>query len=957
MSFQPDPEQRRVLDHASGPLLVTGWFGTGKTGALQDRFARLIEGDADPERVALVVRSRRERERLRSQLVRRLDRPLPSLRVMTLHGLAYQIVGERFEVLGDREPPQVLSAADQLTKVQELLRGEEPSRWPAYGSLLSMRGFADQIRQFLNRAQEAMRSPEEIEAVAERAGLTGWLELARFYRLYLDVLEDLHLVDFAGLVREAARAAEADGPAFEHVLVDDHQDSTMGGESLIAAMRPESLVVAGNLEAHVFSFQGTTDAPLRRLLAELPARARVELTTRYRGEDLQVGAWRAVHSTEEHAAVARELRRIHLEEDVPYENLAVIVRRQSGHVPALLRALDDAGVPRDVPERGLSLGSQPGTWPYALALRWIARPEDRDRLVETVLTSELGGLSPAGARGLLRAARTTGVAPAEALSMTEGLGPAEIAELEQLRATLADAEARATNVLYAFEALWRGLSYSARLVAGAEGSATGRADLDAVLALADAAARAGSSADPSVNGFVEALDAGEGGPGLVGVEPRGAGVSVLTAHGAAGREFDTVIVVGAVEGDFPSLTRPEPMFDLASLEGIRTRSERNRERLEDERRLFRLVLGRARRRVLLTASEPHDVHEPESARSRFVDELGIEWRPAPSGPFEEPVSVAEAAAAWRQRLADPSLPPVERLASLDGLLALGVEPERWWFLHDWTDTGRPLHEHLTLSYSRLSTLENCALQFVLGDELGLSGRGGYQAGVGKIVHDLIERCEAGEIERTEEALAAALEARWDPSAFPSLAVSELYKRLTLDRILPNWWEAYGSSPAIATEVRFEIPFDDATLIGAIDRIGPHADGATRITDFKTGRADRAEKPADSLQLGIYYLAVTLDPALEVFRPVRSVELAYLRGDDKDGTMPALAWPVSPAGEEDYQGAVRERVSELIDRVRELDAAGTYRPDPDADCYFCDFKTLCPLYPEGRPLFATEGSTS
>jgi hypothetical protein len=90
--------------------------------------------------------------------------------------------------------------------------------------------------------------------------------------------------------------------------------------------------------------------------------------------------------------------------------------------------------------------------------------------------------------------------------------------------------------------------------------------------------------------------------------------------------------------------------------------------------------------------------------------------------------------------------------------------------------------------------------------------------------------------------------------------------------------------------------------------------------------------------------------------VRSVELAYLRGDDRDGTMPALAWPVSPAGEEDYQRAVRERVSELIDRVRELDPLGTYRPNPHADCFFCDFKTLCPLYPEGRPLFAAEVST-
>ena len=95
-------------------------------------------------------------------------------------------------------------------------------------------------------------------------------------------------------------------------------------------------------------------------------------------------------------------------------------------------------------------------------------------------------------------------------------------------------------------------------------------------------------------------------PRLLGGERRDAdAVQVLTAHGAVGREFHTVTVVGAVEGNFPSLSRPEPMFDLEALDRPVSQSDRNRARLEDERRLFRSVVGRARHRVVLMASRAH----------------------------------------------------------------------------------------------------------------------------------------------------------------------------------------------------------------------------------------------------------------------------------------------------------------------------------------------------------------
>lgn len=952
--FEPDPRQREILRHDSGPMLVQGGFGTGKTRVLRERFLSLVGSDADPDRVVLVLASGRARDEARRAALSRLPGSLPSLRITTMHGLAFQVIGARYRALGyEGGPPTILAAGDQFAKVRELLDGEDPAEWPAYGGLLKLRGFADQVRQLIVRAQEALLTPEDVAAAAARRRLGGWEELARFYARYLDVLGTESAVDFGGLVGQAALAAELDEPMFDHVLVDDLQDTTLAAERLLEALRPSSLVAAGNPQAHVFSFQGTTDVPLRRFARRSSATV-VTLDVVHRGTDVALEARPARHTSEEHADVARELRRVHARDGVPWRDLAVVVRRQSAHLSGLLRALDDAGVPRHVPESGLALSAEAATVPYALALRWIARPLERDVLVEPVLTSELGGLSPAAARGLIRAARAAGRPLADAMEERADLSVQESANLDELRSVLSDAEARAGSVVDTFRELWERLPCSRRLVAGADGSEVARRDLDAVVAFARAVERVGEAGDTSVLAFVDLLEAGEGGPGVSGIGDREAdAVQVLTAHGASGLEFDTVILVGAVEGDFPSLERPEPMFDLAVLEAESTRSERLRRRLAEERRLFASVVGRARRRVVLTASDPHGAEE--GARSRFVDELGLAWAPVTAVP-DEPVSVAEAAAMWRRELGDPAAAAAGRLAAIDGLVALGVEPSRWWFQRDWTDTGAPLHETLRLSYSRLATLDNCDLQFVLGEELGLSKRGGHQASVGKLVHELIDECENGRIERSLDALVAELDARWDDRWFPSKAVSAAFRQLAVDKLLPNWVKNYGELPADASEVGFAFEFDGATIAGKIDRIGPH-DAGFRITDFKTGKSENAPRAAESLQLGIYYLAVNSAPELAAFRPVRAVDLVFLRGHWKTGEIDSRAWPISPSGEEEYQASVRETLSALIGRIRELDESQTYRPNPAAQCFFCDFKPLCSLYPEGQPLFPVQDAAA
>jgi hypothetical protein len=48
--------------------------------------------------------------------------------------------------------------------------------------------------------------------------------------------------------------------------------------------------------------------------------------------------------------------------------------------------------------------------------------------------------------------------------------------------------------------------------------------------------------------------------------------------------------------------------------------------------------------------------------------------------------------------------------------------------------------------------------------------------------------------------------------------------------------------------------------------------------------------------------------------------------------------------------MRERISELIARIRRLDSERSYVASTKASCFFCRFQTLCTRYPQGGAVF-------
>ncbi|WP_329401598.1 ATP-dependent DNA helicase [Streptomyces melanogenes] len=333
-------------------------------------------------------------------------------------------------------PEQDVAVRDLLAGQLGLEReGLAPVRWPdELRACLTTRGFADEVRAVLARSRELGLAPDSLADFARRTGRPDWRAAAAFLAEYLDVLDLQGVLDYAELVHRAVLLAEraphsgtsshvssstpAYGPAqadaYDAVFVDEYQDTDPAQVRLLRALAGggRTLVAFGDPDQSIYAFRGADvngilDFPDTFRRADgTPAPVEVLTTSRRSGEALlaatrlltrrmplprlpsekvrahrdltavraggRVEAYTYPTASTELENIADIVRRAHLEEGVPWRDMAVLTRAGTRALPALRRALTSAGVPVEVDGTDIPLRHEPAVTPLLTALRAVA---------------------------------------------------------------------------------------------------------------------------------------------------------------------------------------------------------------------------------------------------------------------------------------------------------------------------------------------------------------------------------------------------------------------------------------------------------------------------------------------------------------------------------------------------------------------------------------------------------
>ncbi|NEC91986.1 ATP-dependent DNA helicase [Streptomyces sp. SID12501] len=776
-----DAAQRAVVDHARGPLLVLAGPGTGKTTTLVESVAARIARGGDPERILVLTFSRKAAVELRDRMALRIG-AARAPRATTFHSFCYALVRAHQDSDLFAEPLRLLSGPEQDVAVRGLLAGQPDLerlglahvRWPdELRACLTTRGFADEVRAVLARSRELGLGPDALDAFARRIGRPDWRAAAAFLAEYLDVLDMQGVLDYAELVHRAVLLVSRPDAAgqlaarYDAVYVDEYQDTDPAQVRLLRALAGggRTLVALGDPDQSIYAFRGadvngildfpdafpradgrsapvevlrtsrrsaatlltatrllTQRMPLTRLPAE-KVRAHRGLAPVRDGGRVEVFTYPT--SGTELENIADILRRAHLEDGVPWGEMAVLVRAGGRTIPTVRRALTSAGVPLDIDGDDLPLRHEPAVAPLLTALRAVATAaassageerdaegaedgegEDADVALQgaiawlgtetalTLLTSPLAGMDAADLRRLGRALReeerTAGnpVPPpsdellARALAEPERLvvhDPTYARGAQRLGALLGKARERLAGGGTAEEALWdlwNGTPWPGRLERAARrGGAAGRnadRDLDAVCALFATAARAEErTGGRGALNFLEEIDAEDiAADTLSRRAVRPDAVRLMTAHRSKGLQWRLVVVAGVQEGLWPDLRRRGSLLeaDRIGRDGLAEPLTPGA-LLAEERRLFYVAATRARERLVVTAvkAPADDGDQP----SRFVTELGVEPKDVTGRP-RRPLSVAALVAELRATTVDPRVSAPLREAAARRLARLAA---------------------------------------------------------------------------------------------------------------------------------------------------------------------------------------------------------------------------------------------------------------------------------------------
>ncbi len=281
-----NPEQRRAVSHADGPLLVVAGAGTGKTQVITRRIAWLIATKrARPAEILALTFTDQAADEMQVRVDQLVPYGYTDTAISTFHAFGDRLVREFALELGLPSDVRVLSRPETVVFLREHVfelgldeyrpLGDPTKFLDALATLFSRAkdedvspdaflAHAERLAAEAAAAGEAPDAdPDAVAALAEEARRRG--ELARAYGTYQRLLAANGAIDFGDqvslalrLLRDSPSAREQIQQRFRYVLVDEFQDTNRAQAELVAlvAQRHRNVTVVGDDDQSIYKFRG-----------------------------------------------------------------------------------------------------------------------------------------------------------------------------------------------------------------------------------------------------------------------------------------------------------------------------------------------------------------------------------------------------------------------------------------------------------------------------------------------------------------------------------------------------------------------------------------------------------------------------------------------------------------------------------------------------------------------------
>lgn len=629
--------QYNAVMYNSGPSLVIAGAGSGKTRVLTYKVAQLIREGYAPNSILVLTFTNKAAKEMKSRITEMVDPRMARYVAMgTFHSQFSRILRDEHEYIGLTRDFTVYDTTDSKSLIKSIVKQMGLDEKLYTTNVVSGR---------ISAAKNRLITPDNY---GDKEGVTYDVlhripKVKDIFREYVERCKIANAIDFDDMLLliyklfvQHPEVLEKYQERFQFILIDEYQDTNLAQYKIIKLLadKHHRVCVVGDDSQSIYSFRGADINNILQFQSNYPEAKLFKLEKNYRstenivkaanslikrnshripktlysdnGDGHLIKVYNPEDESEEADVVVRQINRINRDENVSYNNFAVLYRTNS-QSRVFEKKLRESRIPYAI-YGSLSFYQRKSVKDMLAYLRLVVNPKDDESYLRAIKTPSKG-IGDTTLERLRNAALERGVSLLEATDDLEGTeikaaaGKRLIAFTEGIRKLRAG-----MSELSLIDLTKRILDFSGLMQYYSADNQEDEDALDNIYGLIKniteyVEEKEKNDEIPTLSSFLSdaALQTDADKEEDVNTEK----VSIMTVHASKGLEFDYVFIVGAEEELFPS---PRCVAD---------------DEIEEERRLMYVAITRASKRcfILYTNKRTRFGKDIYPQRSRFISEI------------------------------------------------------------------------------------------------------------------------------------------------------------------------------------------------------------------------------------------------------------------------------------------------------------------------------------------------